>query len=79
VKEKGRKLFQPSFLDFVECLTDVVEDVLNVLNTDREADEVRCYTCLKQLLVGELTVGVTGGMEHTGAGIGHMGYDVDHL
>lgn len=41
---------RPLHSGFVQSLTDVVEDVLNVLYAYREADEVRGYACLTQLL-----------------------------
>ena len=41
------------------------DEVLHILDTHREADEVGSYAGLAQLLVGELAVSVTGGVEHT--------------
>ena len=63
----------------VERLTNVVENVVYVLNAHREAYEIGCHASLSQLFVGELSVGVACGVEHTGACVGHMGNDVDHL
>ena len=50
-----------------QCLTNVGEDVVNIFDTDGEADEVGRDTCLAQLLVGELAMGVRSGMKHAGA------------
>ena len=66
-------------LDFVQSLIDVVENVVNVLDANAQTDEVGSDAGLAQLLVAELAMGMAGGMEHTGAGIGHVGDDVDHL
>ena len=70
----GWRLFQD-----VQGLPDVLDDVLHVLYADGEADEVRGHARLAQLLVGELAVGVAGGVEHAGAGVRHVGDDGHHL
>ena len=62
-----------------QCLLDVSQDVVDVFDADRKADEVRGDAGLNQLLVGQLAMRMTGGMEHTGAGIGHMRDDANHL
>ncbi len=56
-----------------EGLVDIGDDVGDVLDAYRESDEVGGYAGFAQLLVGELTVGVAGGVEHARAGVGHMG------
>ena len=62
-----------------QCLTYIVKNVLNILNAYRQTDEVRSNASLAQLLVRELTVRVACRMKHTGACIGHMGHDVNHV
>ena len=66
-------------LNLSQSLLDVVEDVFHVLDTHGETNQIGGDTSLEQLLVAELTVGVTGGMEYTGTRIGHVGHDIDHL
>lgn len=70
---------RPLHSGFVQSLTDVVEDVLNVLNAYRETDKIGSNACLTQLLFGELTVSVACGMEHAGAGVSHVCDDVNHV
>ena len=50
------------FLHFIHGLFEVSNDVLDILKSYAEADEVRRYAGFAQLLVGELAVGVAGGM-----------------
>jgi hypothetical protein len=66
-------------LNLCKRLLDIFEDILHIFDTNRETDQVGGDTCLAQLFVTELTVGVRGGMQHAGAGISHVGHDVDHL
>lgn len=40
------------------CLLKVGNDVLGILDAYRQTDKVRCDTCLAELFVGELTVGM---------------------
>ena len=63
----------------IEGLAEIGEDVFCVLDAYGEADEVGGYTGFAQLLVAELAMSVAGGVQHAGAGIGHMGNDGDHL
>ncbi len=62
-------------LYLVEGLADVGQNVVTILDTYGEADEVGSNASLAQLLVAHLSMGMRGGMEHTGAGIGNMGND----
>ena len=39
------------FLDFIQCLLDIIQDILYILDTYREADQVWSNACLLQLLV----------------------------
>lgn len=66
-------------LNLIQSLLDIIEDVFYIFDTYREANQIWRNTCFLQLLFAELAMGVTGWMEHTGAGIGYMGYDVDHV
>ena len=54
-------------------LLQVSNDVVHILNTNREADEIRRDPRLTQLLFRELPVGVAGGVEHASARVGHVG------
>ena len=45
-------------LHLFHCLLQVGDNVVAVLNTDTESDEVGTYTGFEQLLVAELTMGV---------------------
>lgn len=66
-------------LNLIQSLLDIIEDVFYIFDTYGEANQIWRNTCFLQLLFAELAMGVTGWMEHTGAGIGYMGYDVDHV
>ena len=67
------------FSDLFQSLLDVVEDVVNIFNADREANEVGWHSGSLKLGVAHLPVGVAGGMKHAGAGIGDVGYDVNEF
>ena len=66
-------------LDFVESLREVRDNVVDVLDTHAETDEVRCNACFDELFVGELTVRVACRVQHAAAGVGHVGHDANHL
>ena len=59
----------------VKCLGDVGNEVLGILQTAAEADQIGAHTGGIQLLVRHLTVGSRGGVEAAGTGVGHMGLD----
>ena len=48
----------------VEAQLQVGENIVDVLNTDSKADEVRVHANLLQLLSGKLRVGGGGGVNH---------------
>ena len=50
-------------------MLDVVEDVVDILDAYRQSDEVGSNAGLTQLFVGELTMGVTGGVENAVDGV----------
>ena len=56
----------------LEGLTDVVEDVVDVLEADRQTDHAGVDARSDELLIGELTVGHACRMEHAGADVGNM-------
>lgn len=58
-----------------QCLLDVFNNILRILHTNGEANQVGGDARLLELTVGELTMGMTGGMEHRCAGVGHVGDD----
>ena len=66
-------------LHLFEGLSQVFDDVVDVLDTHAEADQVRGDACFDELFVAELTVRVACRVQHAAAGIGHMGHDADHL
>ena len=71
---------QPSrYLHFVHGLGEVGDDVVDVLDAYGQTYKVGGDACLAQLFVAELAVGVAGGVEDAGAGIGHVGYDADEV
>ena len=43
-------------LNFVECLSNIVDNILSRLNSARKSNKVRTYAALLKLFVGELTV-----------------------
>ena len=55
-------------------LLEVGDYVGTVFDAYGEPDEVGGHSGFAQLLVGELAVGVGGGMEHACAGVGHVGH-----
>ena len=66
-------------LHLLHRLFQVGNNVIDVLYADAEANEVGSHACLAKLLVAELAVGVAGGVQHTGTGIGHMRHDADEV
>ena len=58
---------------------DVCDNVAGILDTDGEADQVGSYACFDQLFVRQLAVRMAGRVEDTGAGVGHMRNDTNHL
>ena len=60
-------------------LLNISDEVLHILDTYRETDEVGSNTRLAQLLVRELAVGMAGRMQHTRACISHVGHDADEF
>lgn len=58
-------------LNLIQSLLDIIEDVFYIFDTYGEANQIWRNTCFLQLLFAELAMGVTGWMEHTGAGIGY--------
>ena len=66
-------------LHFFHCLFYVGNDVFNILNAYRQADEVGSNARFEQLLVGKLAVSVACRVEYASAGIGNMGHDADEV
>ena len=66
-------------LNLIQSLLDIIEDVFYIFDTYGETNQIWRNTCFLQLLFAELAMGVARRMEHTGAGIGYVGYDVDHV
>ena len=66
-------------LDFVESLREVRDNVVDVLDTHAETDQVRSDTGFDELFVGELTVSVASRMEHAATGVGHVSHNANHL
>ena len=66
-------------LHLVHSLLEVGNDVIDILETDREANQVWSDAGSAKLFVRELTVSMAGRMEYAGLGIGHMGHNADEL
>jgi hypothetical protein len=60
-------------------LLNVGDEILYVLDTYREADEVGSYTWFAELLIRELAMSVACGVAHTRASVSHVGNDADEL
>ena len=51
----------------IESLLDILDDIVNILNTDRHSDKVGGHTALNKLFVRKLTVGGGSGMQDAGS------------
>ena len=51
LEHAGHCLNHTDFLDLIQCLLDIIQDILYILDTYREADQVWGNACLLQLLV----------------------------
>ena len=60
------------WLNLVECLGEVVDDVVDMLSTDRETHGGRSDVLLGQFLRRELRVSGGVGMDHQTLHIGHI-------
>ena len=63
----------------IQRLFDVRDDVLGILDAYGEADEIGAHAGFDELLVRQLAMRVAGGVQHAGAGIGHVGDDGGQL
>ena len=59
----------------IQRLFNICNDIIRILDTNRETDQVGTYTGFHQLFVRKLTVRMAGGVQHAGAGIGYVGDD----
>ena len=66
-------------LYLVNGLCKVCDQILGILQTAAQADQIGAYTGSIQLLVGHLTVGCGGRMQAAGTGVCHMGLDSAQL
>ena len=57
----------------LQSLSDIVQDVIDMLQADGESDEVGCHARCQLLLSGELLVGRGGRMDRQRLGIPHIG------
>ena len=64
-----------SFLELAQCLLQVGDNVVSILDTNRQANQVGVDACLEQLLVAQLAMGVACGVQHTRTRVGNVGYD----
>src|ERR1700761_2315008 len=64
---------------FGQSLVDVVDDVVDVLDADGQADRLRPDAGLHQLLVGQLAVGGGGRMDGEGFGVAQIEQPLDEL
>ena len=60
---------------FIERLLNIGDDIIGVLDTYREADQVRSHASLYQLLIAQLAVRMTGRVKHASTGIRYVSYD----
>lgn len=52
-------------LNLRQCLLNIGEDIFNIFNTNRKTNQIGSNTSLKQLLLTELTMGMTCRVQHT--------------
>ena len=57
---------------FIERLLNIGDDIIGVLDTYREADQVRSHASLYQLLIAQLAVRMTGRVKHASTGIRYV-------
>ena len=76
-KDERRRISERLSKHLIEGLAEVGEDIVDVLDAHTQADEVGGDAGSAELLVGELAVGVTRGVEDAALGIGHVGHDTD--
>ena len=62
-----------------QCLTEVCDDVINILQSYGQADELGRDPGFQQLLVGKLAVGVGCRVEYAGIAVRHMGLNSNQL
>ena len=65
--------------DFVECLREIVDDVVDVFRANREADGRGRDVLLGQFLGRELRVGGGVGMDDEALHVGHVGQQREYL
>ena len=71
IKEGGSSLFQSLF--------QILDDVIDVFNADRQTDHAGMDAGSHQLLIGQLTVGRACRVQHQGADIGNMNHQRSQL
>ena len=59
----------------LQRLTDILDNIIHILNSDTQTDQAWINACLPELLIGELTVSMACRMQNAGSRIGNMGYD----
>ena len=59
---------------FIERLLNIGDDIIGVLDTYREADQVRSHASLYQLLIAQLAVRMTGRVKHASTGIRYVSF-----
>ena len=65
--------------NLIQCLSEVFDDVVDMLSTDAQANGGRCDVLLGQLLGRELRVGGGVGMDHQTLHVGHVGQQRENL
>lgn len=63
------------FLNLIQCLCQIRDQIIRILNTAGITDQIRFYAAGFQLLVIHLTMGGAGRMETAGSRICHMSLD----
>src|SRR5262249_11556327 len=67
------------FLGRAQRLAEIGQDVLGILETDREADHVLADAGCLELLGAHLLMGGAGGVDDQGLGVAHIGEVRDEL
>lgn len=60
---------------FIQRLLNICNNIIGVLDTYREADQVRSHASLYQLFIAQLAVRMTGRVKHASTGIRYVSYD----
>ena len=77
--QKGRTFRQLLRLNRIQCLIQIRDDVLDVLETDRQTHQARLNARRNKLFIGQLAMGLGSRMQHAGTDVRHMHEQGGHL